>query len=153
MKLTHHGPQDYQSLLMHKEAVRMIQADPALIEKALVTLTRWDAIVDRCSKPLRDQWVEILTSQNWTLALEESDLGNQLRQASPMATLLPNSVRLAIIAEVKALKNGGGGNRHSVRVACNSRGYPLGWLKTEFEYEDYKPGFLVDLEGPEKDMP
>ncbi|WP_348068793.1 hypothetical protein [Polaromonas sp.] len=82
----------------------MILADPALIEKALNTLIRWDTIVDQSSKPLRDQWMQILISQNWRLALEESDLGNQLRQASPMATLLPNSVRLAIIAEVKALK-------------------------------------------------
>ena len=35
MKLAHHGAQDYQSLLMHKEAVRMVLADASLIEKAL----------------------------------------------------------------------------------------------------------------------
>lgn len=117
MKLTHHAPQDYQSLLMHKEAVRMILADPTLIQKALATLARWDVIVERSSKPLRDQWVEILTSQNWALALEESDLGNQLRQASPMATLLPNSVRLTIIAKVKSLKDAAGNKTASTDIS------------------------------------
>lgn len=104
MKLIHHGPQDYQSLLMHREAVRMVLADASLIEKALATLARWDAISDPRSKPLRDLWVQILSSRNWSLALEETELGNQLRQASPMSTLLPISVRLAVIAEVTALK-------------------------------------------------
>lgn len=111
MKLTHHGPQDYQSLLMHQEAVRMVLADPTLIEKALEILARWDAITDPRSKPLRDQWVQILSRRNWRLALEESELGNQLRQASPMATLLPDSVRLAIIGEVKAQKEAAAGQQ------------------------------------------
>lgn len=101
MKTTHHGPQDYQSLLMHRKAVSMVRADPALIEKALGILSRWDGVVDSNSKPLRDEWVRILKTQNWSLALEESDRGNQLRQASPMAILLPQKVRLQIIQDVK----------------------------------------------------
>ena len=77
MKLQHHGPQDYQSLLMHQEAVRMIQKNPSLAGKALLTLARWDTHVDSCSKSLRDSWVKIIQEENWTLATEESERDNQ----------------------------------------------------------------------------
>ena len=105
MKLNHHGPQDYQSLLMHQEAVRMIQTDPSLADKALSILMRWDTHVSACSKPLRDRWVKIINERDWVLATEESERGNQLRQASPMAVLLTNSARFAIIRQVKKLKD------------------------------------------------
>lgn len=98
---TCHGPQDFQSLAMHRAAVSMVKSDPSLIRKALAILAHWDMVCDPGSKPLRDEWVRILNSQDWTLALEDSDLGNQLRQASPMAALLPQEVRLGIIREVK----------------------------------------------------
>ncbi len=101
----HHGPQDYQSLLMHREAVQMIQADPALIGRALDILARWDKTMGVRSKPLRDRWVQIIQDKDWALAVEDSELGNQLRQASPMACLLPNDVRLGIIAQVRQLKD------------------------------------------------
>ena len=75
MKLNHHGPQDYQSLLMHQEAVRMLKADPALAERLLKTLARWDARLSVRSKPLRDRWVDIIKCGDWALATEESELG------------------------------------------------------------------------------
>ena len=75
MHSSHHGPQDYQSLLMHREAVRMILAEPALADKALAILARWDTHASLHSKPLR--------------------------QASPMACLLPTEVRLGIIAQAR----------------------------------------------------
>lgn len=65
MRLDHHGLQDYQSLLMHQEAVRMIQADPSLAERALETLSRWDTPEHVHSKPLLDQWVKIIKRRNW----------------------------------------------------------------------------------------
>lgn len=37
-----HGPQDYQSLAMHIEAVRLVLLDDSLADKALATLLRWD---------------------------------------------------------------------------------------------------------------
>ena len=99
-----HGPQDYQSLLMHFEAVRLVRLDDSLAEKALATLTRWDLTVTERSKPVRDAWIEIISRRDWAKALEESEYGNQIRQASPMATLLPNETRFAIIRQVRALK-------------------------------------------------
>ena len=83
----------------------MIQNNPSLADKALSVLARWDTHVDPCSKPLRDSWVKIIHEKNWTLATEESERGNQLRQASPMATLLPNSARFEIIRKVRKLKD------------------------------------------------
>jgi len=99
-----HGPQDYQSLLMHIEAVRMIHGDASLVDKALGTLARWDAMVSPRSKPLRDAWLKIITSGDWDKAVEESARGNQLRQASPLGCLLPNEIRLEIIQRVRLLK-------------------------------------------------
>lgn len=83
----------------------MCQADSAHLERLLATLARWDTHVCSSSKPLRDQWVRILNEQDWALALVESEHGKQLRQASPMAVILPTSVRLGIIREVRQLKN------------------------------------------------
>ena len=83
----------------------MILADPALADRALSTLVRWDTHVSARSKPLRDTWVQIIQERNWAAALKETERGNQLRQASPLATLLPNSVRLAIISQVRDLEH------------------------------------------------
>lgn len=83
----------------------MIQSDPSLADRALATLARWDKTMGVRSKPLRDRWVRIIQEKDWALAVEDSELGNQLRQASPMACLLPNEVRFAIIAQVRRLKD------------------------------------------------
>ncbi len=107
MKFTriHHGPQDYQSLLMHHEAVRMLREDPLLAAKSMAALDRWDKTMDVRSKPLRDRWRRIIEEQDWSLATQESEFGNQLRQASPLAILLPNKVRFEIIRQVRKLKD------------------------------------------------
>jgi transcriptional regulator with XRE-family HTH domain len=99
-----HQLQDLQSLLMHREAVRLIHEDPSLVQRAGVTLARWCAVGNPHSKPLWEQWRQILALEDWDTALSESERGNQLRQASPLATVLPNETRLGIIAKVKALK-------------------------------------------------
>lgn len=82
----------------------MILADPFLERKALGILARWGSHVCDRSKPLRDQWAKIIEEHDWALALEESERGNQLRQASPLAIILPNDVRLKIISSIKAEK-------------------------------------------------
>lgn len=88
----------------------MIHTDPSLADRALSILLRWDSNVSSRSKPLRDRWLQIIKERDWALAVEDSELGNQLRQASPMACLLPNEVRFAIIAHVRKLKDGFGEN-------------------------------------------
>ncbi len=102
-----HKLQDLQSLLMHKEAVRLIREDPSLVQRAQATLERWCEGGDPHSMPLWDQWRQILAQGDWDAALIESEHGKQLRQASPMSTVLPNETRLGIIAKVRALKQSG----------------------------------------------
>lgn len=102
MKSSHHTKQDRQSLMLHMEAVKMLEADPSLAIQALATLAHWEKFVSIHSKPLRDRWVEIIIKKDWALALEQSERGNQLRQASPLATLLPEAVRIAILQSMRS---------------------------------------------------
>lgn len=100
-----HAAQDYQSLLMHLEAVRLLQHDPALATHALETLARWRVTADPRSMSLLDVWTGIITKCEWNKAVAPDERGNQLRQASPLAGLLPEETRLGIIRKVKALKD------------------------------------------------
>lgn len=103
-KLGHHAVQDYQSWLMHCAAVELIQQNPALVNQALATLARWRETADPRSVPLFDEWRDILTSRAWMRAVARDERGNQVRQASPLATLLPEEMRQAILSHVQALK-------------------------------------------------
>ena len=102
--LAHHGAQDYQSLLMHVAAVRMLKQNPRLADRASATLERWRATSDPLSYPLLDQWKRILETREWHMAVAPDERGNQLRQASPLPTLLPQDKRLGIIRRVKEMK-------------------------------------------------
>lgn len=104
--LDRHGAQDYQSLLMHVEAVRLLKQNPRLVERAIATLNRWQETADPRSHELLDEWRRILDKREWRLAVAPGERGNQLRQASPLATLLSNEKRLGIIRRVKSLKQG-----------------------------------------------
>ena len=99
-----HIAQDYQSLLMHQAAVKLISADPRLVGRAQATLARWMTKGDQRTAPLWQQWAQILANRDWARALEDSEAGRQLRQASPLSTLLPQEQRLEIIREVSHLK-------------------------------------------------
>lgn len=102
--LKHHGAQDYQSLLMHIAAVRLIKQQPRLARRATATLRRWRETADPRTLPLLDEWARIIEQRDWSLAVARTERGNQLRQASPLATLLPDDERLNIIRRVKSLK-------------------------------------------------
>ncbi|MEY4563365.1 MAG: hypothetical protein RLZZ618_2642 [Pseudomonadota bacterium] len=112
-EFSHHAAQDYQSLLMHVAAVRMLKLDARLVGRATTTLARWRETSDPRSQPLFDEWARILRERAWHLAVAPDERGNQLRQASPLSTLLPEEERLAIIRRVKALKQAG----HEARSA------------------------------------
>ena len=93
----HHQEQDARSLALHTAAVDLVPSDETLIQRALDLLARWDTHVSVESKPLRDEWVRILNERDWVNALGANERDNQLRQASPLACLLPTERRLAII--------------------------------------------------------
>jgi transcriptional regulator with XRE-family HTH domain len=99
-----HAPQDLQSLLLHKEAVKLIKQDPSLVDRARQTLHRWRARGASHSLPLWDEWERILDRGDWRRAVANTQRGRQLRQASPLPTLLPDEVRRRVLAEVRALR-------------------------------------------------
>jgi len=98
-----HISQDYQSLLMHRAAVRLILDNPNLVPQAEATLARWMSKSSRAMH-LFERWRHILEQRNWALATEDSELGRELRQASPLTTLLPEKMRLDILAKVRQMQ-------------------------------------------------
>ena len=72
----------------------------------LATLNRWQDTADPRGHELLDEWRRILHKREWHLAVAPDERGNRLRQASPLATLLPDEKRLGIIRRVKSLKQG-----------------------------------------------
>lgn len=101
-----HEAQDLQSLMLHKEAVRLIQSNPVLIQQALDNLERWRSSPNKHSRFLWDEWSVILHRRDWRRALSTSRRGKELRQASPLPTILPPEVRAHVLAQVSSLKKG-----------------------------------------------
>lgn len=92
-----HAGQDRRSLALHEEAVRRLQLKPELVQRALQVLDHWDQVADPHSKPLRDEWRDILLTQRWDLAVARTERGNQLRQSSPLGFVLEPAVRNALL--------------------------------------------------------
>ncbi|MBS0465814.1 MAG: helix-turn-helix transcriptional regulator [Proteobacteria bacterium] len=101
-----HQLQDLQSLALHEEAVRLVKADPALVRQAQDTVQRWLATGDTRSASLWHEWADILKTGTWRKALGRSRHAQQLRQASPLVTILPQAARQGILQQVAELKKG-----------------------------------------------
>lgn len=101
-----HRIQDLQSLALHEEAVRRVRADPALLHQAQAVLQTWLNAGDQRSATLWVEWKEILGHRKWRKALGRTQRAQELRQASPLATVLPPEVRKRILQEVRGLKEG-----------------------------------------------
>lgn len=101
-----HDVQDLQSLMLHKEAVRLLQANPELIQQAIDTLDSWRSAPNKHARFLWDEWSVILHRREWRRALSTSRRGKELRQASPLPSILPADVRANILKQVSALKKG-----------------------------------------------
>ncbi|HJV61903.1 MAG TPA: helix-turn-helix transcriptional regulator [Albitalea sp.] len=101
-----HELQDLQSLMLHQEAVRLMQKRPELVQQALDTLDRWRQSGDSHSRFLWDEWSVILHRRAWRRALSHTKRSKELRQASPLTTILPPETRQRILDEVRRLKSG-----------------------------------------------
>lgn len=101
-----HDAQDLQSLMLHEEAIKLMRSDPKLIDQALATLEEWRSSGSSHSRFLWDEWSVILHRRDWRRALSTSRRGRELRQASPLPTILPASLRAAVLEQVSALKKG-----------------------------------------------
>lgn len=108
-----HELQDLQSLVLHQEAVRLMKKDPALIQKALDTLNRWRARGRSRSDALWDEWSAILHRRTWRRALAITERSRELRQASPLTTVLPANTRERILAEVRGFRAAGASDGNS----------------------------------------
>lgn len=104
VRTARHGLQDLQSLVLHQEAVKLIKQEPELIQRALKTLDRWKAKGASRSQHLWDEWTVILRKRDWRRALAHTSRSQQLRQASPLPTLLRDEARLGILREVERLR-------------------------------------------------
>ncbi len=101
-----HEVQDLQSLMLHKEAVRLMHQQPELIQQALNTLDKWRGSGDTRSRFLWDEWSVILHRKAWRRALARTRRSKELRQASPLPTVLPPEVRQSVLDQVQELIRG-----------------------------------------------
>ncbi|MBY4598114.1 helix-turn-helix domain-containing protein [Ottowia caeni] len=101
-----HQLQDLQSLALHEEAVRLAKANPALVGEAQDTLQRWLSEGNSRSAALWHEWVDILQAGHWRKVLGPTRHAQQLRQASPLVTILPDEIRQRILQQVSDLKSG-----------------------------------------------
>ena len=101
-----HQIQDLQSLALHEEAVRCAKADPALVLQAQDTVRRWLSTGDARSAILWREWAAILETGAWRKVLGRTRHAQQLRQASPLVTVLPEESRQAILRQLSQLKQG-----------------------------------------------
>jgi transcriptional regulator with XRE-family HTH domain len=101
-----HQLQDLQSLALHEEAVRLVRADPALLRRAEDTLQRWLQSGHSRSSSLWLEWQDILNRNLWRKVLGRTRRAQELRQASPLITVIPEPVRQGILAQVSELKKG-----------------------------------------------
>jgi transcriptional regulator with XRE-family HTH domain len=101
-----HDVQDLQSLALHDEAVRLVRAQPELLDQARATLSRWLDGAPSRSTGLWQEWQDILQRQSWRKVLGRTRRAQELRQASPLTTVLPTAARERVLAEVRLLKDG-----------------------------------------------
>lgn len=101
-----HQAQDLLSLALHEEAVELVRANPKLLEEAKRTTERWIGAGNKQSHGLFLEWLKILQEAQWRKVLGRSRHAQELRQASPLPTVLPEEVRERILRDVSNLKKG-----------------------------------------------
>lgn len=101
-----HQSQDLQSLALHEEAVRLVRADPNLLQHAEDTLERWLQSGQSRSTGLWKEWQDILRQGKWRKVLAHTRRAQEMRQASPLITILPEQVRQSILTQMSELKKG-----------------------------------------------
>jgi transcriptional regulator with XRE-family HTH domain len=101
-----HELQDLQSLMLHQEAVRLMKKQPELVDQAMAVLDDWRKSGPSHSRFLWDEWSVILHRRAWRKALSHTARSQELRQASPVTSVLPQETRQRILNEVRQLKKG-----------------------------------------------
>ncbi len=121
-----HRLQDLQSIALHEEAVRLAKGDPTLVQQARETTKRWLATGDSRSASLWREWLNILGAGTWRKVLGRTRHAQQLRQASPLVTILPKEARQRILEQVGDLRKGIelGGRQDAPKHGKGAKGMP-----------------------------
>jgi hypothetical protein len=93
---------DQRSLALHRLVADKVRRDAALLERAKLILQRWHTTASPRTFVYLDAWQGLLEKGEdacLAAATEESDWGNALRQASPLACLLTNQERFAFLKQ------------------------------------------------------
>jgi transcriptional regulator with XRE-family HTH domain len=101
-----HRIQDLQSLALHEEAVRLVRADPHLLQQAEDVLQRWLRKGPSRSTSLWKEWQGILRAGQWRKVLGHTRRAQELRQASPLTAVLPRAARQSVLDQIGGLKKG-----------------------------------------------
>jgi len=80
--------------------------NPELVQRAQDTVSNWLAKGDTRSASLWLRWQNILQAGAWRKALGPTHHAQQLRQASPLVTVLTEESRQRVLQQVRDLKNG-----------------------------------------------
>lgn len=104
---TRHKVQDLQSIALHEAAVLTIKAKPELLTKVKATLDNWITTnPDSRSAGLWREWEKIIADQQWRKVRGITRQAQELRQASPLVTILSEEDRFAVLQQIKELKAG-----------------------------------------------
>lgn len=104
--ISRHEAQDLQSIALHRAAVDLVKTEPELLTKAQATLARWLSGGNSRSTSLWHEWEEILRKRTWRKVLGRTRRAQELRQASPLITVLPDEMRASVLNQVNLLKSG-----------------------------------------------
>jgi hypothetical protein len=88
------------------QAVKKVKFNPILLQQVQETLSRWLSKEDSRSYGLWLEWKVILQARAWRKVLGRSNHSQQLRQASPLVTILSEDERKHILMQVSELKKG-----------------------------------------------
>lgn len=95
----YHKELDRRSLELHKLYANKIRENPALLEKAKATLSRWQAIADGTgSESTIQEWYDILNlplCEILEFITSDSERATRLRQSNPFPGLLSREERTA----------------------------------------------------------
>lgn len=100
-----HRELDLRSLALHRVVADKVRHDAALLERAQAILQRWHQTASPRTYSYLDAWQQLLNQgveACLAAATEESERGDALRQASPLACLLTNQERFAFLKQWKA---------------------------------------------------
>ena len=98
---------DLQSLALHRAAFELMKKDDELRMRALATVRSWQKNNPNSrSAALWSAWERMLTNMTLSRVLGRSARAQQLRQGSPLPTILPVDLRHSILAEVRQLRRG-----------------------------------------------